>query len=147
MFWFALVWWKICKASRQHNSQVHNNNSIVTLPSCLGMLRNFSGHPFVCLFLFFIILFGISLCATKLCRVLVLGNFFFFFCWNRVSLFWNRGNDPNRNTTRFSDLGELHHSSSVFHHEDAADLSSSNPLSLLYMVAPYKQSEWFSVLF
>ncbi|KAG5062648.1 hypothetical protein AAZX31_02G092400 [Glycine max] len=46
------------------------------------------------------------------------------------SSFLLRGNDPNRNTTRFSDLGELHHSSSVFHHEDAADLSSSSMFSV-----------------
>ncbi|KAJ1385285.1 hypothetical protein SESBI_41801 [Sesbania bispinosa] len=41
-----------------------------------------------------------------------------------------RGDDTNRNPTRFSDLGELHHSSSVFQHQDTVDLSSSSMFSV-----------------
>ncbi|KAK7310026.1 hypothetical protein RJT34_07218 [Clitoria ternatea] len=47
------------------------------------------------------------------------------------SSFLLRGdNNTNRNPTRFSDLGDLHHSSAVFQHEDAADLSSSSMFSV-----------------
>ncbi|XP_020204892.1 transcription factor TGA2.2 [Cajanus cajan] len=46
------------------------------------------------------------------------------------SSFLLRGNDINRNATRFSDLGDLHHSSAVFQHEDAVDLSSSSIFSV-----------------
>jgi len=81
----------------------------------------------------------ISLCATRLCRFGV-GKFLSLLI-NRASLFWNRGNDANRNpTTGFCDLGDLHHTSTVFHQEDGVDLGSSNPLSL-YLVAPFEQNE------
>ncbi|KAH1162207.1 hypothetical protein AAZX31_01G077000 [Glycine max] len=46
------------------------------------------------------------------------------------SSFLLRGNDPNQNPARFSDLGEHHHFSAVFHQEDAADLSSSSMFSV-----------------
>ena len=46
-------------------------------------------------------------------------------------LFWffhetNRGEDINRNTMRFSDIGDFHHSSPFFPQQDAVDLTSSN---------------------
>jgi len=100
-------------------------------------------HPFVHLFLFVVLL--VSLCVQWTCAVLVLASFCLCW-WNRASLFWNRGNDGNRNpTTGFCDLGDLHHSSAVFH-QDGVDLGSSNLLSL-YLVAPYEQNEYgFSVV-
>ncbi|XP_019454772.1 PREDICTED: transcription factor TGA2.2-like isoform X2 [Lupinus angustifolius] len=46
------------------------------------------------------------------------------------SSFLLRGDDTNRNPPRFSDLGDLQHSTSVFQHEDAVDLSSSSTFSV-----------------
>ncbi|XP_061375060.1 transcription factor TGA2.2-like [Gastrolobium bilobum] len=46
------------------------------------------------------------------------------------SSFLLRGDDTNRNQTRFSDLGELQHSSAVFQQEHAVDLSSSSMYSV-----------------
>ncbi|KAK7275229.1 hypothetical protein RIF29_16338 [Crotalaria pallida] len=42
------------------------------------------------------------------------------------SSFLLRGDDTNRNPPRFSDLGDLQHSASMFQHDDAVDLSSSS---------------------
>ncbi|MED6113833.1 hypothetical protein PIB30_074544 [Stylosanthes scabra] len=39
-------------------------------------------------------------------------------------------NNTNRNSTRFSDLGELQHSATVFHHQDAVDLSHSSMFNM-----------------
>ncbi|XP_052726067.1 transcription factor TGA2.2-like isoform X2 [Vigna angularis] len=47
------------------------------------------------------------------------------------SSFLLRGNDGNRNpTTGFCDLGDLHHSSAVFHQEAGVDLGSSSMFSV-----------------
>ncbi|ESW25353.1 hypothetical protein PHAVU_003G028800 [Phaseolus vulgaris] len=47
------------------------------------------------------------------------------------SSFLLRGNDANRNpTTGLCDLGDLHHSSAVFHQEDGVDLGSSSMYSV-----------------
>lgn len=63
--------------------------------------------------------------------------FFVFFVFvfscdkNGFMLFWffdetNRGEDINRNTMRFSDIGDFHHSSPFFPQQDVVDLTSSN---------------------
>ncbi|KAE9615398.1 hypothetical protein Lal_00048114 [Lupinus albus] len=46
------------------------------------------------------------------------------------SSFLLRGDETNRNPPRFSDLGDIQHSASVFQHEDAVDLSSSSMFSV-----------------
>ncbi|XP_057447874.1 transcription factor TGA2.2-like isoform X3 [Lotus japonicus] len=50
------------------------------------------------------------------------------------SSFLLRGDDTSRNHTRFSDLGELQHSSNIFQQDDAVDLSSSNLPCSMYSV-------------
>ncbi|XP_008243193.1 PREDICTED: transcription factor HBP-1b(c38) [Prunus mume] len=46
------------------------------------------------------------------------------------SSFYFRGDDTNRNQTRFTDLGELEQSATVFPHDDAVDLIPSSMFSL-----------------
>ncbi|BBG94447.1 bZIP transcription factor family protein, partial [Prunus dulcis] len=51
-------------------------------------------------------------------------------CFCESVLCKNRGDDTNRNQTRFTDLGELEQSATVFPHDDAVDLIPSSMFSL-----------------